>query len=288
MEYWQFIWKTAAVAGLSLLLYYLWRVIILTRLKKIARATSNDLDDRLVLLAQQFAGLFIFFTFVALAAKVNGLQISPILAGAGIVGVSLGFAAKNTLADLLAGIFLIADQPIRKGDRVKIDRVGKHWGGWGDVIDIGLRRTKIRNTDGVVVNYPNSLLANRVIINFSSERETPIRVRVRWQVDYDADIELMERVVVQAINSCPEVISDSPQVIIRNVDDAQGHLLTGIMVEARYHIGDIKGRTLIRSQVLKIVLAALRENNIPVATPLARYMSERSWQQQLSQDLTNG
>ena len=274
---WETIWKSAAIAGAMLLLYLLWRSIFLPRLKALARATSNDLDDRLVLLAQQFVGLILFFAFVALVAKVNGLKISPLLAGAGILGVSLGFAAKNTLADILAGIFLIADQPIRKGDRVKIDRVGNHWGGWGDVVDIGLRRTQVRNTDGVIVNYPNGLLANRVIINFSTEKG-PIRVRLRWQVDYDADLDLMEQVVNEAIEQHPEVISGTSQVIIRNVDDSQGHLLTGIMAEARYQINDVKRRTLIRSQVLKAVLAALQAHNIPVATPLMRHMTEQAWQ----------
>ena len=274
---WETIWKSAAIAGAMLLLYLLWRSIFLPRLKALARATSNDLDDRLVLLAQQFVGLILFFAFVALVAEVNGLKISPLLAGAGILGVSLGFAAKNTLADILAGIFLIADQPIRKGDRVKIDRVGNHWGGWGDVVDIGLRRTQVRNTDGVIVNYPNGLLANRVIINFSTEKG-PIRVRLRWQVDYDADLDLMEQVVNEAIEQHPEVISGTSQVIIRNVDDSQGHLLTGIMAEARYQINDVKRRTLIRSQVLKAVLAALQAHNIPVATPLMRHMTEQAWQ----------
>jgi len=95
--------------------------------------------------------------------KINGIAVSPILAGAGIFGVAVGFAAKETIADILAGIFLIIDRPIRIGDRVTIDKIGKHWGGWGDIIDIGLRRTIIRNTDGVVVNYPNSLLSSGII-----------------------------------------------------------------------------------------------------------------------------
>ena len=51
-----------------------------------------------------------------------------------------------------------------------LERIGQHWGSWGDVVDIGLRRTKIRNPDGVVVNYPNSVLATSVITNFSDQR----------------------------------------------------------------------------------------------------------------------
>ncbi|MEE4114095.1 MAG: mechanosensitive ion channel domain-containing protein, partial [Desulfobacteraceae bacterium] len=187
---------TAIVA--AVLMYAVFRVILLHRLEKAAAATSNDLDDRLVQFVRQFLWLIALFVILALVLKINHIKISPLLAGAGIVGISLGFAAKETIADILSGVFLIADRPVRVGDRVKIEQIGRHWGAWGDIVDIGLRRTRIRNTDGINVNYPNSVLANSVITNFSSEPE-PVRVRVRFQVDYAADLELAEKLTVAAI-----------------------------------------------------------------------------------------
>ncbi len=261
----------------GLVIYFFTRYVVIRKLRRLAASTANDLDDRLVYFVRQFIGIVILFCVAALILKVNGVKVSPLLAGAGIVGVSLGFAAKETIADILAGIFLIADQPIRIGDRVKIDKIGSHWGGWGDVVDIGLRRTRICNTDGVYINYPNAMLANSVITNFSYEKK-PIRVRIRFEVDYDADFELTKQVTNKAVSACKGVLPDTAQTIIRSVDDSQGRMLTGVLVEARYKIEDVRMRTLIRSEVLQKVLESLQENNIPIATPIMRLENERRWQ----------
>jgi len=270
------IYKSIAILIIALALYVLCRSLILKKLQSLAASTTNDLDDRLVYFVKQFFGIFALFCIATILLKINGIQISPLLAGAGIVGVSLGFAAKETIADILAGIFLIADRPIRIGDRVKIEKIGSHWGGWGDVVDIGLRRTRIKNTDGVYINYPNALLANSVITNFSYQR-SPVRVRIRFQVDYDADLNQTKKITTAAVASCHGVIPDTAQTIIRSLDDSRGNMLTGILVEARYRIEDVRKRTTIRSEVLQKVLENLRAHNIPVATPKMRLESERHW-----------
>jgi small-conductance mechanosensitive channel len=182
-------------------------------------------------------------------------------------------AAKETIADILSGIFLITDRPIRVGDRVKIEQIGRHWGAWGDIEDIGLRRTRIRNTDGVSVNYPNSLLANSVITNFSYS-DAPVRVRIRLQVDFSADLEVTQRLIIVAIETCAEVISGSAQVVVRSLwDDRGGHQLAGVFLEGRYSIENVRKRTAIRSIVLAKVLVSFRENHIPLATPGLRIES---------------
>ena len=270
------IYKSISVLILAFACYTFCRFFIIKKLQSLAASTANDLDDRLVYFVKQFFGIFALFFIATMLLKINGIQISPLLAGAGIVGVSLGFAAKETIADILAGIFLITDQPIRIGDRVKIEKIGSHWGGWGDVVDIGLRRTRIKNTDGIYINYPNSLLANSVITNFSYQK-SPVRVRIRFQVDYDADLNLTKKVTNDAVASCHGVLPDTAQTIIRSLDDSQGNMLTGIQVEARYRIGDVRKRTTIRSEVLQKILEELRAHNIPIATPKMRLERERHW-----------
>jgi small-conductance mechanosensitive channel len=192
------------------------------------------------------------------------VSISPLLAGAGIAGIAVGFAAKETLADILAGFFLIVDRPMGVGDRVKIERIGRDWGGWGDVLDVGLRRTRIKNTDGVVVNYPNNVLANSVITNFSAERQ-PVRVRVRFQVGYEADLERAQQVAKGAIERSAGVIAGTVDLVVRSLwDDTRGHLLAGVLLEGRYRIEDVRDRTRIRSRVLVNILEDLREASIPL------------------------
>ena len=203
----------------------------------------------------------------------GGIAITPLLASAGIAGIAIGMAAKETLADILAGIFLIADRPVRVGDRVKIDSIGKHWGSWGDVVDMGLRRTRIRNTDGVIVNYPNSLLANSVITNFSFE-EGSIRVRVRFQVNYNTDLDHACSVAKEAIQSSDGVLPDSAEVIVRSLwDEDGGHMQSGILLEGRYRIDDVRRRSKIRSVVLTSITKACQAEDIALASPRVRVES---------------
>ncbi len=276
INYWQTLGKisqSALVVLAAVLLYWFFRTIILSRIEKAVAATSNDLDDRMVQFVKQFLWIIAILFTIAMVLKINSIKISPLLAGAGIFGVSIGFAAKETIADILSGIFLITDRPIRVNDRVKIEQIGRHWGAWGDIEDIGLRRTRIRNTDGVSVNYPNSLLANSVITNFSYS-DAPVRVRIRLQVDYSADLELSKKLIIEAIESCGKVIPGSAQVVVRSLwDDRGGHQLAGVLLEGRYHIDDVRKRTAIRSTVLTKVLTIFQKNGVPLAVPGVRIES---------------
>ncbi len=245
--------------------YYFLRYFVIRRLERLTAKTENDLDDRLIHFIKQFLWLAMFLSAIVFVLSINGIAISPILAGAGIFGIAVGLAAKETLADILSGIFLIVDRPLRIGDRVTIDRIGKHWGSWGDVVDIGLRRTSVRNTDGVIVNYPNSLLSSGIIKNFSIN-VAPVRARIRFQVDYSADPEKVRSLVMQAIDDVDGILEDKITIVIRSMwDDDQGHQLAGVLYEARYLLKDVKQRTTIRSEVLANIIRAFNKHKIPMA-----------------------
>ena len=133
-----------------------------------------------------------------------------------------------------------------------------------DVVDIGLRRTRVRNSDGVCINYPNNLLSNSVITNFSFETE-PMRVRFRFQVDYSADIELVRKLTLVIIERNSRILAGSGKLIVRSLwDDKQGHLMSGVTIEVRYRIEDVRHRTEIRAEVLEELLSELRKNEIPM------------------------
>jgi len=256
--------QTLIVVLLYLLANRILQRLVLRRIDRLAQRTENDLDDRLVHFFRKFSGIALFFLLLLLILRIWGIEVTPLLAGAGIVGISLGFAAKEFIADILAGIFLVTDRPMAHGDRVKVERIGGDWGSWGDVIDIGLRRTRIRNTDGVVVNYPNAVLSSSVITNFSHEPQ-PLRVRARFSVDLDADLPRAMEVATRAVEETEGVVSGSVEVVLRSIwDQERGLLLPGALLEARYRIEDVRERTRVRSRVLLAVVAALKEARIPL------------------------
>ena len=255
-----------AAVAFTIMVFYLVRFIILGRLEKLAATTENDFDDRLIHFLKQFLWLAAMFAGFVWVLRINGIEVGPVLAGAGIFGIAIALAAKETLSDILAGIFLIADRPIRIGDRIVIDKIGKHWGGWGDVVDIGLRRTVIRNTDGVIVNYPNSMLAASTIKNFSMDSQ-PVRARIRFQTDFTADPVLVKEKTIAAIEKIDGIIDGTTTVVIRSIwDDTQGHMLSGVLYEARYRLEDITQRTTLRSTVLESLIKTFQENGISMAS----------------------
>jgi len=257
-------WQSLAVLGGAALAFWFIHRVLLRNLARLAKSTDNDLDDRLVQFAQRFAGITIAFLAVAALLRIHGVEVTPLFAGAGIIGIVIGLAAKETVTDVLAGVFLIADRPLRIGDRVKIDPIGGHWGGWGDVMDIGLRRTIVRNTDGVVVSYPNGALASAVVTNFTFQRQ-PVRVRVRFQVDYSADPARVRTLAAEALNQVPGVLLGTVEVMLISMwDDARGNLLPGLLFEGRYKIEEVRDRTRVRSSALEALLLALRKEGIPL------------------------
>ena len=112
---------------------------------------------------------------------------------AGVAGVAIGFAAKDTLSNLIAGILLIIDRPFEVGDRIEVWSAPAGSATWGDVIDIGLRATKIKTTDNIVIIIPNNEIMLRDIINYTIISEN-IRVRINIGIAYDADLKKAKNV----------------------------------------------------------------------------------------------
>ncbi len=133
--------------------------------------------------------------------------INPVgwLASAGIVGIAVGFAAKDTLANLFSGFFIVADAPYKIGDYINLDS-----GERGRVSAIGLRSTRLQTRDDVEITIPNGVIANAKIINECGGPSTKMRIRVPVGVAYGPDTDqvcdLLQTIGVehQGTSSYPE------------------------------------------------------------------------------------
>ena len=154
------------------------------------------------------AMLSIMCVAVVLALDILGVNVMPFVAGAGVLGVAVGFAAKDTLSNLIAGVLLIIDRPFEVGDRIEVWSAPKNSATWGDVVDIGFRATKIRTTDNIVIIIPNNEIMMRDIINYTT-LDGKIRVRINIGIAYDADIEKAKQLIIEVAGSA-SWISDQP------------------------------------------------------------------------------
>jgi len=115
--------------------------------------------------------LFSVMSYMMMAAW--HIDLTSWLASAGVAGLALGFAAKDTLANFVAGVFILADAPYRVGEYIIIDGTTR-----GMVTEIGMRSTRLLTRDNVEVTVPNGVIGNAKIVNESSGPSPRMRVRV--------------------------------------------------------------------------------------------------------------
>lgn len=136
------------------------------------------------------------------------ISIAPLLASAGIVGAAVAFAAKDTIANFLGGISILADRPYSVGHYIILES-----GERGEVVDIGLRSTRVKTRDDILITVPNSVMATSKIINESAPIKR-FRVRLPVGVAYGSDAAQVETILL-GIASSHEGVEKAPEPRVR-------------------------------------------------------------------------
>lgn len=140
-----------------------------------------------------------------------GVDPTAWLASAGVIGIAVGFAARDTLANLFSGIFIVVDAPYKIGDYVVLDT-----GERGEVTHVGLRSTRILTRDDVEVTIPNAIIANAKIINESGGPWEKYRIRLPVGVAYGSDVDRVSKVLEDEARAHPEILDyPAPRVRMR-------------------------------------------------------------------------
>jgi small-conductance mechanosensitive channel len=150
------------------------------------------------------AGAGVYFVFLAWNVDVTGW-----LASAGIIGIAVGFAAKDSLANLFAGLFISADAPYKVGDFIVLDS-----GERGRVTRVGVRSTRLLTRDDIEVTIPNAVIANAKIVNESGGPWEKERVRVQVSVAYGSDLDQV-RAALMAVAAGTEHVCPEPLPRVR-------------------------------------------------------------------------
>ena len=112
-----------------------------------------------------------------------GFNISALVAAIGIGGLAISLAAQDTIANMISGVIILIDQPFRTGDRIEIQELNT----WGDVVNIGLRSTRIRTLDNRLVIVPNSQISNNLVVNYTNT-DPHYRIQSEIGVAYGTDL----------------------------------------------------------------------------------------------------
>ena len=198
------------------------------------------------------AAMAIYFVFLAW-----NIDVTAWLASAGIVGLALSFAAKDTLSNLFAGVSIVVDAPYKTGDYIILDS-----GERGIVTDIGLRSTRILTRDDVEITVPNGIIGNSTIINEAGGPPAQHRIRIGVGVAYGSDldhvIDTLQKVAEENVNilSNPE-----PRVRFRLFGDSS------LNFELLGWIADPANGGRVRHELNCAVYRAFNEQGIQIPFP---------------------
>lgn len=197
-------------------------------------------------------GIFVALDFIGLSGTVKSL-----LAGAGIVGLAIGFAFQDMTENLIAGIAMGIRKPFQIGDVIEADDV------FGTVKSINLRNTLVENFYGQLNVVPNKTLFRNTLKNYSTTGER--RVEVPVGISYADDIEKATDVLVEAINKLDFVVKkDETAVYAESFGDSSINLLVWAWINYPGQVGFMQAR----HELVVSINKTLAENDILIPFPI--------------------
>ena len=175
------------------------------------KARFHIIEERTIPILDLLNKLFVLLVGSYILLLVWGINPVGWLASAGIVGIALGFAAKDTLANLFSGFFILADAPYKLGDYVNLDS-----GERGMVTNIGMRSTRLSTRDDIEITLPNAVIANAKIVNESGGTNSHMRVRLNVGAAYGSDVDQVCEVLQSVANQHKDILPNpAPRVRMR-------------------------------------------------------------------------
>lgn len=202
--------KNALIAGVTLLVFYILYRILRNLLDRVTlRFEFGKTVSSFLAMGLKYT-LIIFAVITALDQI--GYNITSLIAGLGIAGIAIGFAAKDTLSNIVAGIFIFWDRPFYIGDLVEIENE------YGEVQDITLRTTRIVTPDGRMVSIPNQNIAANKIISYTMFPH--LRLDIDVTVGVNENIENARREMLKIVLGDEKYLNDpAPVVLVQELGD---------------------------------------------------------------------
>lgn len=209
------------------------------------------------LLLKKAAALSRFFIYLVLvviiSTSVLALESEALLAVAGSIGVAVGFAFKDLLSSVIAGVILLIDQPFQVGDRVSFGTY------YGEVKEIGLRSVRLVTLDDNLVTIPNALFLSEAVAS-ANAGELDAMVVVPIYIAAAEDYEAAQEIVREAALTSAYVYIEKPVITLVSDEFLGERFVTVIRLKA--YVFDARYEKAFASDITRRVKAALRESQI--------------------------
>lgn len=235
--------------------------------KALERASFNEV------LIELLVGTILHYAIIILALVMAlsqmGVNVGAALAGIGVVGIAVGFAAQDSVANIISGFLIFWDKPFEVGDWIETE------GHYGKVSDITLRTTRIRTAGNTFVVIPNKRIIDEVLENYSKHGQ--VRVDAVVGIAYKEDVAAARETLLAAVRAMDEVLDDpAPDVVVGELGGSSVNLKVRAWVES----ADARRRVFFRLN--EIAKSALDEADIEIPFPhlqlIVDTVEERVWE----------
>jgi len=185
-----------------------------------------------------------------------GINLSAITILAGALGIGIGFGLQNVTNNLVSGIIILFERPIKVGDRIQVGEV------FGDVVNISMRSTMVVTNDNISVIVPNSEFISSTVINWS-HNDRNIRFNIPVGVSYKEDPENVKRILLEVANQADGVLQDpKPDVLFEEFGESSLNFMLQIWTSDY-----ITTPGILKSILYFEIFKKFRENNIEIPFP---------------------
>ncbi len=220
----------------------------------------HRLDATQRLLGEKLTGIAVWILLILTAIDFLGISLSALTVFSGALGLAIGFGLQKTFGNLISGIILLMDRSIKPGDVIAVGDGAQRT--VGQVNRIGIRAVSVTTRDQIEYLIPNELLMTSQVENWSfSTRD--VRLKIPVGIAYGSDIELAEKLMLQAVMEVPRVHTEpAPSIWLSAFGDS------AIQFEIQLWIDDPEaGVGNVRSDVLKRIWVLFRDNGVKLPFP---------------------
>ena len=161
--------------------------------------------SRLDASAREAVGSLFYYGVIAIGAlmilQTAGIDVTTLNVVAGAFGIGVGFGLQNIASNLVSGLIILIERPVKIGDRIEVGAVE------GDVVEIRARSTTVVTNDNIAIIIPNSKLISENVVNWSYN-DAKVRFNIPVTVAYDSDVRLVEQTLLEVAAENPDVLKD--------------------------------------------------------------------------------
>jgi len=248
------LWTLIYFVFLAWLLFFITAKLKKWMVYKVLSKSKIELGVRLAV------GTIIRYGFLILGLVVViqtvGINLSAITILAGALGVGIGFGLQNVTNNLVSGIIILFERPIKVGDRIQVGDV------FGDVMSISMRATIVVTNDNISVIVPNSEFISSTVINWSYN-DRNVRFSIPVGVAYKEDPDKVKQILLEVADNNEGVLKDpKPSVLFENFGESSINFILQI-----WTISYITTPGILKSNLYFEIFKKFKENNIELPFP---------------------